>query len=283
MQGFCNCSYLPVASDDSDRVIDTGLLMLHDHWVVIRFLSMCKVLTSEHSSVGMTKQAIKIRFLSRRGGAVAAVTAVTMMLAVAVASATIPGPDGTIQGCYDAGSPPPIPLKIVDNPADCTGTLLPWNQTGPAGAAGAQGATGSAGASGIFETSPLVGSLGRMTTTRSYKFAGPTAVVVTLAGQRVTGTTVAALGLRGGRSRVIDSGLCYQPLAGGAVSNFVGSRVMSHVVSSGSPQQYSAAASVAPGAGSWRAGFCVRNGHRGTTSVAMSGGGSLNGWIMVTN
>lgn len=201
--------------------------------------------------------------LSRRVMAVAAVA--TMIVAGGVALATIPAADGTINGCYDPSSPPPHPLSVVDNPAECTGTLLTWSQTGP------------------VNTAPLVGDLGGITTTPTYKFAGPTAVVDTLAGQRMTGTTVAAIKLDGGKPKAIDSGLCYRPSAGGAISNFVGNASITHLVESKSTRLYSAAASVVPGAGSWRVGFCVRNGKGGPTSVALRNNGSLNGWIMVTN
>lgn len=239
----------------------------------------------------MTMKVIKNRALSRSGMAVAAVTAATMMVAGGAALATIPGGDGTINGCYDAGAPPPHSLSIVDNPAACTGTLLVWSQTGPAGPAGPQGATGATGAQGAagpagasgVNTAPLVGGLGGITTTPTYKFAGPTAVVDTLAGQRMTGTTVAAMRLGGGKPKAIDSGLCYRPSAGGTISNFVGNAFITHLVDSRPGQLYSAAASVVPGAGSWRVGFCVRNGNGGATSVALRNNGSLNGWIMVTN
>ncbi len=62
---------------------------------------------------------------------------------MATAVATIPGPDGTINGCYDAGSTAPHPLSVVDDPASCKQTLLPFNQRGPAGPPGAAGTLGS--------------------------------------------------------------------------------------------------------------------------------------------
>ena len=62
-------------------------------------------------------------------GSVAAITIGVLLLA-GIALATIPEPDGTINGCYDASSQPPMPLSVVDDPADCTTTLLTWSQTG---------------------------------------------------------------------------------------------------------------------------------------------------------
>lgn len=59
-----------------------------------------------------------------------------------VASASIPGSTGTIEGCYStASAKPPYPLTIVDNPSDCAApaVLLPFNQAGAPGAPGPAG------------------------------------------------------------------------------------------------------------------------------------------------
>jgi hypothetical protein len=69
--------------------------------------------------------------------------AVVVAASVATAVASIPGPGGTINGCYNPADPAPIALSIVDDPADCKLTLLPFNQTGPTGPAGAAGTLGS--------------------------------------------------------------------------------------------------------------------------------------------
>jgi hypothetical protein len=85
----------------------------------------------------------------RTRSAVLAGLAAVGAVSVATALASIPAADGTINGCY-AGGMSPAPLSVVDAPADCKDTLLPFAQrgpTGPAGPAGAAGASGSLGSS----------------------------------------------------------------------------------------------------------------------------------------
>jgi hypothetical protein len=71
-----------------------------------------------------------------------------LVASAATAVATIPSAGGTIYGCYAAGSPSPHALSIVDDPAACKETLLPFDQTGPTGPAGSAGPAGPAGAVG---------------------------------------------------------------------------------------------------------------------------------------
>ena len=59
-------------------------------------------------------------------------------VAAAIAFAAIPESNGTINGCYDP-TVDPHTLAVVDAPADCKKTLLPFNQTGPQGPAGTVG------------------------------------------------------------------------------------------------------------------------------------------------
>jgi hypothetical protein len=75
-----------------------------------------------------------------------------------VAFATIPGSDGTINGCYNPTVGPPYPLTVVDTPAGCKSPsiLLPFNQTGPAGPAGAEGPAGPQGPAGSDANQPVV-------------------------------------------------------------------------------------------------------------------------------
>jgi len=83
----------------------------------------------------------------RTRSAVLAATAAAVVASVATAVATIPGTGGTINGCYDAGSPAPHALSVVDDPDACKDTLLSFNQTGPTGPAGPAGAAGTLGSS----------------------------------------------------------------------------------------------------------------------------------------
>lgn len=66
-----------------------------------------------------------------------------------IASASIPAPDGTINGCYSNDTHPHA-LYIRDSANTCPSgdTSLNFSQTGPAGPAGPTGATGATGQTG---------------------------------------------------------------------------------------------------------------------------------------
>jgi hypothetical protein len=68
-------------------------------------------------------------------------------LGAGVAYASIPAPDGTINGCYKNSTGM---LITIDSSASCPSgyTALNWSQTGPQGPAGATGATGPQGPAG---------------------------------------------------------------------------------------------------------------------------------------
>jgi hypothetical protein len=88
----------------------------------------------------------RLRF---RGGRVTMLISATAaaLVAGAVAVAAIPGPDGTITGCYSNtnGS-----LRVVNAAANCVAgeTVLTWSKTGPTGPKGPTGANGPKGATG---------------------------------------------------------------------------------------------------------------------------------------
>jgi hypothetical protein len=71
----------------------------------------------------------------------AAAVAVAVVLIGGVAYASIPGPDGTIHGCYKTSNPAQGSVIVVDSSASCPNgyTTLSWNQTGPQGPAGVSG------------------------------------------------------------------------------------------------------------------------------------------------
>jgi hypothetical protein len=81
------------------------------------------------------------------------------------ANASIPAPNGTINGCYNP-SVHPHPLDIRDSTATCpTGDIsLNFNQTGPAGPQGATGAQGPAGATGATGPQGPAGTSGGSST-----------------------------------------------------------------------------------------------------------------------
>jgi hypothetical protein len=68
-------------------------------------------------------------------------------LAASTHTASIPAPDGTIDGCYSTLS---HALFVRDSDGSCPLLTEPlnWNQTGPQGPAGPTGATGATGATG---------------------------------------------------------------------------------------------------------------------------------------
>lgn len=73
--------------------------------------------------------------------AIAAIGASAVVLAAAgagIAYASIPGPDGTIHGCYKSGGLGDAALYVIDSGDSCpTGyTGLDWDQTAPSGIAG---------------------------------------------------------------------------------------------------------------------------------------------------
>jgi hypothetical protein len=114
----------------------------------------------------------------------------------------------------------------------------------------------------------------------AFVFAGPTATVTTTATQRLTGSAEAPIGLAEGSSdQTAEIDLCYQPNAGGTLTNFNGMNSSSHVMFS-DIRTYSAAGTVVPGAGTWKVGLCVRN-NGGTASISRND--YVNGWVMVTN
>jgi hypothetical protein len=81
---------------------------------------------------------------------------------IAVAGPSIPGEDGRIYACYNAGNGL---TRLVTSSDACTSAELStsWNQTGPAGAAGAEGpigATGATGATGLDGTAGATGATG---------------------------------------------------------------------------------------------------------------------------
>ncbi len=82
----------------------------------------------------------------------------------------------------------------------------------------------------------------------------------------------------GGSDQNFIYGLCYQPSAGGNLTNFFGAN-FSLGAKSNQRQSWAAAATVVPGAGTWNVGFCVQNG----SGSPINNNGRVNGWVMVVN
>jgi len=111
----------------------------------------------------------------------------------------------------------------------------------------------------------------------AWVFAGPQAVVTTTAAQRLTGVAVTSLGAAANIAFVrVD--LCYQPNAGGAITNFSGGNYVEHSFTT-ARLPYTAAGTVVPGANTWKVGLCVFNNNATQINVT----NWMNGWVQVTN
>jgi hypothetical protein len=123
----------------------------------------------------------------------------------------------------------------------------------------------------------------------SWYFAGPTRTVTTTANQRLVGSAQAPLRLADGTSepRTFSYGLCYQQTDGEQIANFVGSHpsLNSFAEIDTAQRSYAAAASVVPGAGTWRVGFCVGHDNRFKVDmeVPFATSESVSGWVQVVN
>ncbi len=197
-----------------------------------------------------------------------------------------PGPAGATGATGATGT------TGVAGPTGATGAGGATGATGAQGVAGAAGATGATGAQGVAGAAGATGATGIVTTgvfyglvgpiagnSTAYGFAGPTTLVTTTAGQRMTGVGEAPLGLASGGPQVAQYGLCYQPAAGGSLANFTAG---GYSIGQFTTNRFSwtAAASVAPGAGTWNVGFCVLN---NGGAIAISNNDYVNGWVQITN
>ncbi|MBX5481309.1 MAG: collagen-like protein [Myxococcaceae bacterium] len=171
-------------------------------------------------------------------------------------------------------------------PVGPTGPMGPIGPQGPAGPTGATGATGDTGAVGpqgpsgvvaIYQVvAPVKTNLGAQF---QWEFAGPTKQITTTAGQRITGSITAAIGLPPGSSATLaDIDLCLQS-GSGSLLLFSGPLGFKRGQIDETRRFITASNTVVPGAGTWNVGFCVRN--LGTT--LFSNNDFMNGWLMVTN
>jgi Collagen triple helix repeat (20 copies) len=169
----------------------------------------------------------------------------------------------------------------VAGAAGAQGPQGPKGDTGAAGSTGSTGATGATGASGVVTTGAFSGG-GTSSISGSssvYVFVDQTATVTTTASQRLTGAAEVPLASSASTSgQDFDYGLCYQSSTGGTVNNFTpGYYSTSYVYPD--ERTFAASASVVPGAGTWKVGFCVRNGHGSNLIIP----DFVSGWVQVTN
>ena len=140
------------------------------------------------------------------------------------------------------------------------GAAGPQGPDGPAGPAGAQGPQGP---TGVVNTVSFVGTISNnLASNGAYTFAGPTAVVTVAAGQRITASASAPLGLT----------------AGGSIAYFAGNN-FSLVEVSTTRIPFAAAATVSPLPGSYNVGFCILN----SSGSPINDNSFVSGWALVTN
>jgi hypothetical protein len=129
---------------------------------------------------------------------------------------------------------------------------------------------------GIMGVAAFAGFISDMAPADVWQFAGPQGTVTTRAGERLVAAAEAPLEVSTNQN--MRYGLCYQSTApASAVINFVGG---SYSIGELTTQRisWSASASVVPGAGTWRVGFCVFNYDTNTVNIT---GDYVNGWVQV--
>jgi hypothetical protein len=189
------------------------------------------------------------------------------------------GPAGAMGPAGPAGAQGPqgpIGPAGPAGPKGDPGAAGPQGPDGPAGPAGAQGPQGP---TGVVTTVSFVGTISNnLASNGAYTFAGPTAVVTVAAGQRITASASAPLGLTAGGPLTIRTGLCYQPTAGGSIAYFAGNN-FSLVEVSTTRIPFAAAATVSPLPGSYNVGFCILN----SSGSPINDNSFVSGWALVTN
>jgi hypothetical protein len=97
----------------------------------------------------------------------------------------------------------------------------------------------------------------------------------------MTGAAQAALGTTTYSAVAFGYDLCYRPAGTtNPLVNFSGSNyTIGSITSRSGRLSFAATSSVAPGAGSWNVGYCVKN----TSGNSLNNNLNVNGWVMVTN
>jgi Collagen triple helix repeat (20 copies) len=167
----------------------------------------------------------------------------------------------------------------AEGPAGPPGPPGPPGETGATGPQGPQGIQGPPGISGIISIAGFGGQITPLTVSSDiFAFAGPLATVTVTAGQRLTGAAEAPLGLLTGGPRFFGFGLCFQNVVSGPVTSFVGANYSIGELTT-TRVAWSATATVVPGPGTYRVGFCVVS----TAPLTITDPDFVNGWVMVTN
>jgi len=161
--------------------------------------------------------------------------------------------------------------------------LEPGAQAGLRGPAGPQGPTGElgpAGSDGVAQVTAVAGPVASILgSSGGYVFAGPPVQVTTTATHaRVTGSVAASLGLNTGSPQFADVGMCHQPSAGGALTDFAGTNFATYYFTTSRATYAAAATKVLPPA-AYNVGMCIRN----NGSNPINNNNLVTGWVMVTS
>ena len=113
----------------------------------------------------------------------------------------------------------------------------------------------------------------------NFSFVGPTVTATTTSSQRLVGAVQVPLAKSSGGA-LLTYDLCYQPSGGGTISNFSGPDTSSGDLTTVSVP-WVATASVVPGAGTWRVGFCAMVGNSAQGTIDRNG--YVNGWVQAVN
>jgi hypothetical protein len=197
---------------------------------------------------------------------------------IGIASATIPAPGGVVKACYKTDGT----LRVKDSAATCKAGEkgLQWNQKGPTGPTGA-GLAGPTGPSGVATITPLTGYVGPsiaggMTT---FAFVGDTVSLSVTAGQRLTGSASAVVGVTAD-SVNFDFGICTSTNGGTTLVPMAGSGAFQTATADMTRRPFANASTVVSGyTGDVLVGFCLRNGDTG----ALDSNDWVNGFVQVTN
>jgi hypothetical protein len=169
-------------------------------------------------------------------------------------------------------------------PKGDTGATGPKGDTGATGAAGPQGPQGQqgpAGATGIVATATFASLVQDIPPSPVWQFAGATATVNMLAGQRLTGVANATMSLDPlvFNTHFAQVALCTQIGANTPVP--FGPVAVRNWFRPGDPRNYTASYSTVPGAGTFKVGMCVRNNQANATAI--DNNDWVNGWVQITN
>jgi hypothetical protein len=135
----------------------------------------------------------------------------------------------------------------------------------------------------VATTKRFAGELpGELAMSDSWVFAGPTVEVTTNASQRLLAAADANIGSASGNPLSFQYGMCYRRVGSSTapVVNFLGNQSTNTGVGHATNlASFSPTATVVPGAGTWRVGFCAR--HQGLDGPDHNG--DVSGWVQVVN